>query len=115
MTPDTDELERVLARCLGKEGAFVLLPQRKTVAQGLLMKLVTERRFDLRPAHIARIRAMLTDDRESIALEVVFGEGSDDIVDVYFDVKKDEVLDASTTEGAFIGVVELLNRGAIVY
>jgi hypothetical protein len=42
------------------------------MAQSLLMKLVTDRRDDGRPAHIKRIAAELTDDHEAIMLNISF-------------------------------------------
>jgi hypothetical protein len=83
------------------------------MAASLLMRLTSERRSDDRPSVIQSTRALLTDDQEAIALEVVFGSEPDDVVDIYFDLERDEVFDAGMTEGAFTGAVALMNSGKV--
>ncbi len=89
------------------------------VAQGLLMKLVTERRDDGRNAHIKRIEAGLTDDQETIMLNVCFtscslAELDDDpsnVVAIFIDCNEGEAFDAPAVENVYVGVRWLMNQG----
>ena len=102
------DIERVLERALRAESRPVLRPQHKTVVQGLLMKLVSERRADFRPWFIRKVEAKLTDDAESIMLEVIYGDEPEDIIAIFFG-RDDETFDAAYVESAFVGPIELMN------
>jgi hypothetical protein len=93
--------------------------QHAAVARCHLMRLVSRRRDDGRPAFIRLVEAELTDDGESIMLNIGFGmcsfsEPDDDasnVVSIFIDREDGEEFDAKAVADGFAEVVRIMNDG----
>jgi hypothetical protein len=96
--------------------------QRAAAARHQLMRLVSRRRDDERPAFIRSVEAELTDDQQAVMLVVVFTCASFSDLDgdpancvgLFFDREQGEAFDATTIEAGFAPTVHLMNSGFYV-